>query len=331
MNTLFIDTTANSLVVSAVNPTPCLPPVLTVGDTVSLQVAFLQRNPQPLNTGYPIYNYLDFSAQDMVFNLGGVANPPAAGTFSLSFASVATAQLPFNLSAADMSVALNGLSTIISAGGVTVSGPIGGPFYVRFITNGVRAAIVQASSALWPAANASITTSIAGTTTNPAVQVITIFQSVVQQVSSWTAQASAAVTVTQLSANLIQRVAIPAGTYGGTFTLTYNGATTVAIPYACQLDLMESVLNALAGITGATVIPGQNYWDISIPGGSHTLTGSAAGLLIPLTLTGTLDLTPQPVADLLQGNPSTQVPFSIQTTASNVQTVLTGLLTLQQS
>jgi len=325
---LYVDTTAGALVLSPTNALRCLPPALRAGDKIPIVAAFLQRNPQPLNTGVPVFNYLDFSSSAVVLTIGAPPCDQLGGTFTLTFGSDTTPALAADISQYELSVALNALAYVISAGGVIVTGNIGGPFTIAFIGNGIQSAFTATSAALAPAASISIATSIAGTVNNPAVQVITFVPAPIAQVTSWTAQPSPAITVTQLQGNVIQRVAIPAGTYGGTFTLTYNGNTTTAIPFAAQMDVVAAALNALAGITGATVWPGQNYWDITIPGAAYILTGSAAGLLCPLFLTGTLDLTPQSVANVADRNGYLRgLPFLIQTTASSqTLTVYSGRL-----
>lgn len=325
---LNVDTTRNALVASQANPIRVAGPVIVVGDTVPVTLVFLQRNTQALNTGSPIYNFQDFSAAGVVFSLGPINTPPTGGTFTLTFGANTTPALPYNVSPYALSDALNLLASVVSAGGVTVAGQIGGPFFVTFVSNGVQSAFTSAANALFPASVVGITTDRAGSSTNPAVQAITLVQSQAAQISSWTAQSAAAVTVTQISGNAIQRVSIPAGTYGGSFTLTYNGNTTAAIPFAAQLDVVAAALNALPGITGATVWPGQNFWDITIPSGAFTLTGNASGLIIPLTLTGNLVLTARAIADLLAGQASAVVPFYIQTTNPTVLTQFAGTIQL---
>lgn len=328
MTTLYLDLTRGALVVSPVNTDRVLPPVLTVGDKVSVTLAFLQRNQQPLNTGQPIYNYVDESAAGIVLSLGMQGAQPTAGTFTLTFGATTSPAIPYNVNAYTLLVILNAMASIIAAGGVTVSGQVGGPFQIRFITNGAQAAITVTTNGLFPASSIVVATTQVGASTNPACQVLTIKQTPVVQLSSWTAQPAAAITVTSISTTVIQQVAIPAGTYGGSFTLTYNGNTTVAIPFDAQLDLVAAAINALPGISGATVVPGQNYWIITIPGGAFALTGNAAGLQIPLFLTGTLDLTSQRLADMLSGATSAQVEFYIQATTTNVQTLFFGSTTL---
>ena len=327
--TIYVDTTAQFLVISPTDIRRCLPPLLTAGDKVPITLAFLQRNPQPLNTGQPVYNYLDFHSLGVVLSVGPLGAIPSAGTFTLTFGANTTPALAWNISSYALSVALNALASIVSAGGVSVTGNISGPYQITFLSNGAQSLITSAANALFPTTTVTIVTDQVGSATNPAVQVITLAQPATATVSSWTAQASPAITVTSLSSTVIQRVAIPLGTYAGTFTLTYNGYTTAAIPFAAQIDVVAAALNSLPGISGATVWPGQNFWDITIPGGAYALTGSATGLVVPLTLSGTLDLTSQAIADLLAGGSPVLIPFLIQTTTSTTQTYYDYLTQLQ--
>jgi hypothetical protein len=325
---LFVDTTRCALVSSPTNPVRVQPPTVTVGDTIPLTLAFLTRNPQPLNTGYPIFNYLDLSAAGVVFSIGLQEGQPSAGTFPLTFGA-STAIVAFNVSAYALSVALNLLPSIIAVGGVTVTGPICGPYSISFVANGVQALFTSGANALFPACVVRIVTDLAGTLSNPAVQVVGLWEGQAVQVSSWIPQAAAAVIVAPLSGNLIQRVIIPLGTYGGSFTLSYNGNTTAAIPFAAQLDVVQAALQVLAGLTGVTVWPGQNFWDITIPSGAFPLTGNAAGLIVPFTLTGSLVLSDQDLADLLHGTDLAFVPFYIQATIPTTQTYVVGNIQLQ--
>ncbi len=326
---IYVDTTGQSLVVSPNDVRRCLPPQLTAGDTVPIALAFLQRNPQPLNTGQPIFNYLDFHSSGVVLSVGPFGAPPSSGSFFLTFGANTTPALDWNISSYDLADALNALASIVSAGGVSVLGNVGGPWEITFLSNGSRSAFSSASNALVPASSVTIASEVTGTATNPSVQVITLAQVATAKVTSWTPQAAPVITVTSIQGNVIQRVSIPAGTYGGSFTLTYNGNTTAAIPFAAQLDVVEAALNALPGMSGITVWPGQNFWDITIPGGLVALTGSATGLIVPLTLTGSLVLTSQAVISLLNGSQDpVLVPFLIQTTNGSIQTYFDYLVQL---
>lgn len=325
MNMIYVDVTRSCLVASPVNIARVLPPPLTIGDTVPVTLAFLQRNPQPLNTGQPIYNYVDMSAAGIVLS---VATPtpaiPTLGDFALSFGSDMTDLLPWNCSSYDLTVALNALASIITAGGVTVSGNVGGPFFARFVANGAQALLTVAANALYPASSISVVQYQAGSTAVPESQAITLAQLTAAQVSFWAPQSAAAITVTSLQANIIQRVSIPAGTYGGSFTLTINSLTTPALPFNSQYDLIQAAINTLLGITTATVVAGQNYWDITIPANTFAFTGTATGLQIPLTLTGSLVLTSPALLALLNDQPSANLPLSIMATAAGQQTLYAG-------
>lgn len=328
MTPLYVDTSRNCLVVSPQTVNRCLPPGYTVGDTAPITLAFLQRNPQPLNTGQPIFNYVDMSAAGIVLALGSAGPLPAAGTFTVTWTGSTTAPLPFNCSCYDLAAALNALSSISVNGGVAVQGTIGGPFTIEFLLPAVRAAFTTDASNLYPASTIGIAINTAGTTTVPARQTLTLGQSAALTLNTFTPQSAAAITVTQLAANVTQRVAIPAGTYGGSFTLTVNALTTPALPFASQYDLIQSAINTLLSITTATVVAGQNYWDITIPANTHAFTGDATGLQIPLTLTGSLALTTPAVSALLVGQPAAAVPFTISATVPSQSTLYAGLLQL---
>lgn len=328
MTTLYVDTSRNALVVSPQTTQRCLPPVLTVGDTVPVTLAFLTRNPQPLNTGQPLYLYQDQSSAGIQLAIGSAGPLPTAGTFTLTWAGSTTAALPFNCSAYDLYTALNALASIAVNGGVSVSGNIGGPFTIGFNLPAVRAAFTADASNLYPVAAAAIAVNTAGTTTIPARQTISFAQNPAVVLSGLTPQAAAAITVTQAQANVIQQIAIPAGTYGGAFTLTINALTTPAIPFNAQFDLVQSVVNTLLGITTATVVAGQNYWIVTIPANTHAFTGDATGLQIPLTLTGSLALTSPAVVNLLAGMADAEVPFTISATSPSQSTLYAGMLQL---
>lgn len=325
MTTLYVDISRSALVVSPQTTQRCLPPALTVGDTVPLTLAFLQRNPQPLNTGQPLYNYVDMSGADIVLSLGPNLGAPISGSFPLTLGanSVTVTSL---VSSYDLTVALNSLASVTTAGGVAVSGPVGGPFRITFLTNGAQTLITSGANALVPLSTVTIATDVTGTSSNPAVQVLTLAQAETVQVTDWTPQSAAAVTVTQLQTNAIQQVSIPAGTYGGTFNLTINGLTTPALPFNAQFDLIQSAINTLLGITTCTVVAGQNTWVVTIPANTFAITGSALNLQIPLTITGSLNLTSQALKDLLAGQTSAAVPFLIQSTAGGVQTLYSGFV-----
>lgn len=330
MTPLYVDTSRGALVVSPVSAQRCLPPVLTIGDTLALSLAFLQRNPQPLSTGTPIYTYVDMSAAGVTFSVGAQSPGPSAGVFTLTWLGSTTPALPFNCSSYDVFTALNALDSISHNGGVSVQGNIGGPFTVQFLAPAVRQSFTADGTNLYPPSTIAAAINIAGSTTAAARQTITLAQSQVVTISAWTPQPAPAVGIQAISGNLIQRVTIPAGTYGGVFTLSYNGTATTAIPFNAQFDLVASLLNALPGVTGATVVSGQNYWDVSIPAAAFPLVGSAAGLIVPLSLTGSLPLTSPQLIMLLCGEESTSVPFAIRSTAGGAsQTLYAGSIVLQ--
>lgn len=325
---LFVDTTSQALVIGPNDTRRVLPPIVTIGDKVPFVVSFLQRNPQPLNTGNPVYNYQDMSAAAIVLAIGPSLNPPTNGSFTLTFGANTTDPLPWSVDPLALSAALNALASITTAGGVTVTGPIGGPFAITFNTPAITALMTVGTNSLFPATAVAIARSATGSATIAEVQTITLQQGSTAKITAWTPQGAPAIVVTSIQGTVTQRVAIPAGTYGGTFTLTLNGNTTAAIPFAAQMDVVAAAILALPGAPVATVWPGQNFWDITIAGNGFAFTGTATGLIVPLSLSGTLDLSTQLVADVLAGALSAQVPIVIQATTGGVLTYYEGLIQL---
>lgn len=323
---IYVDTTSKSLVISPNDVRRCLPPKITAGDTVPVTLAFLQRNPQPLNTGQPVYTYLDFSSAGVELSVGPAGSPPTGGFWTLAFMSSTTPELAWNISSYDLAAAINAMADVVTAGGVTVTGNAGGPWQVTFNNFGIQNQFTSPNPGLLPGSTVVISSDNPGSTTLQNTFFVALEQIATVIVSSWTPQAAAAIAVTQLQANVIQRVSIPAGTYGGSFTLTLNGNTTAAIPFAAQLDVVAAAIAALPGGTGVTVWPGNNFWDITIPSNTFAFTGNAAGLIIPLTLTGSLQLVQSQLMVLLAKGSPILVPFLIKITNPTTQTFFDYLI-----
>ncbi|WP_155292973.1 hypothetical protein [Rhodococcoides fascians] len=92
--------------------------------------------------------------------------------------------------------------------------------------------------------------------------------------------------------NAVQTVTLPAGTTGGTFTLTYQGVATTALSNTATAAAVRSALQALAGI-GA---------------GNVDVTGSAGG---PYTITFIGDLAGDPVSLLTASGASLTPPGTV--------------------
>lgn len=91
--------------------------------------------------------------------------------------------------------------------------------------------------------------------------------------------------VTNAAVNDVQTVSITGGPTGGTFTLTYNGQTTSAIPFSATAAQVQSALSALPNIGSGQVLCSGG----ALPGTAVVVTfaGMMSGLPInPITING---------------------------------------------
>ncbi len=176
------------------------------------------------------------------------------GTFTLTYGSQTTGAIAYNASAAAVQTALAALSNI-GSGNVAVSELTGGQtgWAVTFTGDlGGSAQAITASGSL-TGGSVSITQAVLG------------------------APAS----------NEIENVIMGGSVTGGTFTLTYNGQTTIAIPYNATADIVQSDLLSLSNIGSADVMVtaltgSQTGWAVTfvgnLAGSAQTITADPSGL-----------------------------------------------------
>lgn len=115
------------------------------------------------------------TADSVVMPNAGV--PPTSGAFPLTFAIDTTGSLAYNSSASAIASALNALATVTAAGGVTVTGPAGGPWVVTFNVNGAQSLFQSGANTFGAVGNAIgvviIAMTQAGTASLPTIQTIT--------------------------------------------------------------------------------------------------------------------------------------------------------------
>ena len=169
------------------------------------------------------------------------------GTFTISYGGQTTAGLAFNATAATVQTALQGLSSV-GAGNMTVSGPAGGPWTISLAGTLAR----LAGGILGLTANGSALTATGGQAVLGSNNTVMLY-----------------------------------GTgLGGTFTVTYDGATTAPIPYNATAAQLTSAIGALNTGFSAFVIfmgaPGgpfqSNQGFNAVNGSGLTATGGVAVL-----------------------------------------------------
>ncbi len=173
------------------------------------------------------------------------------GTYTLTFGPNTTpAAIPFDASIAAISTALNALPSVITAGGVGVTGgPLPGtPATITFNLNGPQGGISVNPLGL-TGGGAAITTT-AGTLTNPSADTVTLGP----------------------------------GTSGGSFTLTADGNTTLPIAFNATADTVALNINVVDGsgnpvtATGGPLPGSPVSITYSAPGPHPAITGNFSGL-----------------------------------------------------
>ena len=161
------------------------------------------------------------------------------GTFTLTFDGQTTGAIAYNASAATVQTALEALSNI-DAGDVTVTGSAGGPWTVDF-------------GGQYANADVPLMTGDGSSLTKPAGSYSVGVKTIVNG---------------DPGKNEKQEVSV-IGATGGTFTLSFRGATTGAIAYNASASTVQTALEALSTINVGDVSvfkPRESVWQVEFKG-----------------------------------------------------------------
>jgi hypothetical protein len=246
----------------------------TQGDVVPLRVYLLKQLTN--NQGRPFQN-IKLTTEDLKVALGRLDEKATGGTFSLDFDGDDTAAILYNDTAANIETALNALTSITSAGGVTVTGDASGPWTVTFTSVGARSSIIADSSLVTPYSDLIITTVSEGDATTKEIQVLKLKESPVAVQSTFTIIADPVIDVIEVvdgaaGINETQKVKIDQVCQDGSFTLSFDSSSTV-IEYAATASDVVTALESTTGIDAGDVAV-QKISDIEY---NVTFQGSLAG------------------------------------------------------
>lgn len=207
-----------------------------------------------------------------------ISGSPTGGSFLITYAGQTTGPLPYNATAAAVQAALASLANI-GTGNVSVTGSNGGPYAIAFIGALGGRNIWQMTAS--PTGLSGGTPNAVVTTTTPGLRAY----------------------------NEIQNIKLGSAS-AGTFTLTFNGQTTIAIPYNASVAVVRNALENLSNLAPA---------DITVAGisGNYTIAfqGSMAGTNVPQFTANTAGLSGLTstvgVFTLESGSPGTQRPTAI--------------------
>jgi hypothetical protein len=329
---LFIDLTNRRLVASETNSAPVGLATFTKGDNGAFNLYFLEAT-GVINRPFEV---VDKSSTSVKLGIGSRTGVPETGTYTLTFGGDTTSALDAAATAGAIQTALNGLSAISSAGGVSVTGELADHFTVRFTTAGTQGSISADVSQLIPDTVAVIDERIAGSLTVKEVQEIQLRLTPAVFQDSWadlgtsiTATVETTITGSGVD-NEIQRLTFSREPFIGTYRLTFPAtAFTVSSPVTSGVFITTVThglaLNQPVAITGFdTVITGYTrgttYFVKSIPEVTQfTLAITAGGTLITGSATTTT------TAGTINTIARQTAPIAANASAADVQSALQAL------
>ena len=213
---LWIEPTEGRLYNDWLSTNTAEPLVFKQGDSISFDLHLVKKN----TYGEQVMEEVPFPNGCTVrFAIGLINQMPTAGTFSLSFGGQ-TVSVNYDSTATQIRTALNSLTTITSAGGVSVVAVGTSMFQVSFNTAGVNGSITTDASTLFPSSLAKVVVLKEGTSSVKKVVLLKLSQSPVVYQSSWSDMASPAISVTTLVASQQKRVTIFPSPKTGTWLVT---------------------------------------------------------------------------------------------------------------
>jgi hypothetical protein len=327
---LFIDLTNNRLAASETNLAPAAPPVFTKGDNGTFNLYFLQAT-GIINAPFTV---VDRSTTSVKLGIGSRSLLPETGDYTLTFGGDTTSSIPAAATAGQIATALNALSAISSAGGVTVTGALDDHFTIRFTTAGTRGSFTADVSQVIPDTVAVIDERLAGSATAKEVAEIqlrltpAVFQSTWTNLST-TVTATIATTVTGSGLqNEIQRLTFSQKPFAGTFRLTFpdialtsNSTVTAgvfftSVTHGLALNQPITITGFDTTITGFT--RGSTLFINSIPSVTSFLVATTAGGTTITTASATAATTAGSIATFLRQSD----PLPASAVAADIATAL---------
>lgn len=300
----------------------CKLPALAYGDKLPVRVFAwdtLSMQPGTLQSS-------DLSPYYVELTVGSRNESPSLGFFTIAFdGGAASSPINVNWLAAQV-------QTLLGTASVVVTG-VPGNLVFTSVSNGARTTPVVAFSG-----NVDVTPLVTiisgGSATAPAqwrVELPEVAPASIP-VGGWTigsATPESTVTVIPGTGDQIWRVTLDANASAGFFRLTINGQITGFIPLGSSPLDVQNIIRVTPAGSGAVVSPGSYSacsYVISFPS-SVDLEINSAGLVVPPSLLGTLDLSTDGIRDLLGEQVSTNAYLTL-----SVYDVASGsLLTYSQT
>jgi len=335
-----VDVENKRLVSSFLSTRTTTPQAAIFGDTPNITVRLVEGNDDGVNLPW---RYVDLTGYSIRVAIGNPGGDPASGTFTLTFDGDTTAALDYNATAAEIDTELNGLASMVTAGGCTVSAVSSG-YQVAFDTVGAQNTITATTDSLFPASSAYIYEATTGDGSTNEVQVVTleVDNSAYVELTTDIAAPSATVTtvregVTDTTSEL-QRVEIDGDPYLGTWSVTIGGNTSAAISVDADTADITTAIEGITGIGAGNVVVTGSVLDFTIQfdsslGNVGTAVIDVANLTGAIGKTGSIDLNTNQMLELLGGAASASSTLEIvkyDTGNSTSDTVLQQAITCRQ-
>ena len=316
------------------------PKAVVFGDTPGITVRLVESNPASFDLPW---RYVDLTGYSIRVAIGNPGGDPTSGTFTLTFDGDTTAALNYNATAAEIDTELNGLASMVTAGGCTVSAVSSG-YQVAFDTVGAQNTITATTDSLFPASSAYIYEATTGDGSTNEVQVVTleVDNSAYLELTTDIAAPSATVTtvregVTDTTSEL-QRVEIGGDPYLGTWSITIGGSTSAAISVDADTADIITAIEGITGIGAGNVVVTGSVLDFTIQfdsslGNVGTAVIDVANLTGAIGKTGSIDLNTNQMLELLAGASAVSSTLEIvkyDTGNSTSDTVLQQAITCRQ-
>lgn len=182
--TLYINVSTQQLVAGPLSNSAASVASQFIGSHVALDLVFLADN------GDGTLSVLGWNAYAAQIGVFAPMAKSFQGFFPLTFGDDTTPPIPAGAFARRIEAELNVLASIIAAGGITLSGQVGGPFAVFFNEPGARDLIGSSNDQLFPGAQVTVDRAQEGTETQAEIQIIRFAALAAAFNDSWTNFAS---------------------------------------------------------------------------------------------------------------------------------------------
>lgn len=328
--TLWIDSDNNQLQAGWQSAASAQRPTLKQGDTVGIELHWVRdARIQGL-----VMEEVEWSPSvGITLAIGRIEAAPTYGTFTLTFGGDETDPIQYDAGANDVEDALNALTSITTAGGVTVN-KSGNTYRIVFNDAGVITDTLDFNeNDLFPTSSIGVTNARAGTATVRQIWQVAVKQSPVAYTETFTDQDPSTPSISVIKAagfagdTKIWRLSIYPYPKDGTMVLGWTDGTskaTAPILASAAGDEVEAAMNAVDGGSDWTVKKvGVYSWDISTSKttiASPTVNGS--GLRSFSAKYCELSLNTVEVENLLGGTASQTAYLEVETLIDGVRQTL---------